>query len=188
MERVVVKVEHCVGCKTCEIACAIEHSPGKSLLTALAMPEKFKPRLRVEPAGYFSFPVRCQHCEDAPCLMACPTGAIYRDQASGAILLDEGRCIGCWMCALVCPFGAISSIGEPAKALKCDFCRDRRQQGKDPACVEACPTKALELTTVERLEQTRRRTYVAQLTAERETTAEPLLITLWRAGRYHLNV
>ena len=186
MKRVVVKVEHCTACKTCEIACAVEHVPGKSLLAGLTNPQSFKPRLRVEPSGPYSLPVRCQHCEDAPCIMACPTGAMHRDEAGGAVLVDEGRCIGCWMCAMVCPFGAISSMGSPAKALKCDFCQERQSQGREPACVESCPTKALELVEIGELEEERRRRYAAQLNAEAVSPVNPL-VELWRAGRYQAN-
>lgn len=97
------------------------------------------PRLRVEEKGVVSFSVRCQHCDEAPCFYACPTGAITRDGETGMIKVDEERCVGCWMCILVCPFGAINRDVNQRKTVRCDLC-----QGEQiPACVANCPNEAL---------------------------------------------
>jgi carbon-monoxide dehydrogenase iron sulfur subunit len=97
------------------------------------------PRLRVEERGIVSFSVRCQQCDDAPCVQACLTGALARDSVSLEAQVDQERCIGCWTCLLVCPLGAIRQDTEQKKALKCDLCLGEAM----PACVANCPNEAL---------------------------------------------
>jgi carbon-monoxide dehydrogenase iron sulfur subunit len=181
MKQVLVAYERCMGCKSCEWACFIEHSVSKVLPDALFENLISKPRIRVEPSNGYAFPIRCQHCEDAPCIRACPTGAMHRD-AFQAVVVDEDQCIGCFMCGLVCPFGAIASYRTPAVALKCDFCPDRRKAGLQPACVEACPTQALLYGDDQDFARQKRLDYVSQTVAAIEPTDQPLL-ALWRAGK-----
>ncbi len=96
-------------------------------------------RVRLEEKGPIAFSLRCQHCDEAPCIYACLTGALNRDPVSGVIDVDQEKCIGCWTCILACPFGAIKQDTEQEKAIKCDLCR-----GADvPACVANCPNEAL---------------------------------------------
>jgi carbon-monoxide dehydrogenase iron sulfur subunit len=152
MRTVFVNPERCIGCRQCEIACAIEHSVTKD--PALCLSEVPLPRTRVHvepgPVLSLSFPNKCRHCDPAPCLQVCPTGAITRDGALDLVLIEAKRCIGCAMCAIVCPFDALSfypladSAGpEVEVAVKCDGCEERVRQGRVPACVEACKVDAL---------------------------------------------
>jgi len=143
MKEVFIKLERCTACKSCEIACAVEHSSSKDLFTAIfERPSPLK-RVHVEKAFSFSYPARCLHCADAPCIRACPVGAMSRETDIGSVVVNEDRCMGCFMCAMVCPFGAISLNPGKRTALKCDFCGSRLREGRVPACVEACPTQAL---------------------------------------------
>ena len=100
-------------------------------------------RIRVfEFPDLMSVPFNCRHCEKAPCLEVCPTGALYRDE-DNAVAFDPLKCIGCLMCAVACPFG-VPKLDEYNKIVdKCDLCAERRAEGKLPACVSACPTDAL---------------------------------------------
>ena len=140
MKRVFIREEVCMGCHLCEVYCQIQHSacndPVKVFRNELLTP---LPRLRVEERYPVSFSVHCRHCSDAPCVSACLTGALGKNMETGAVTVDESRCIGCWTCLLVCPLGAIKRDTGQKMIIKCDLCN-----GKDiPVCVEQCPNEAL---------------------------------------------
>ena len=90
----------------------------------------------------------CQHCGDAPCLMVCPTGAIFRHKTTGIVDVNRDLCVGCRSCALACPFGAVHFMPD-GKMAKCHLCNERMKHGYEPACVRVCPTKALKLGPIE---------------------------------------
>lgn len=174
--------EKCVGCKSCEIACAVEHSETKNIFYSIF--ETPPPQKRIEVGlgpNFTTFPVHCRHCDPAPCLDICPTGAISRE--NGTILIDSYKCIKCWMCLIVCPFSIIQVERQDQKALKCDGCIDRKREDRLPACVEACPTKALQYKEVEEITKLERKK-VADLiyTTMKEEPVEkiPVSIKMWR--------
>jgi len=138
------RVERCLGCRSCEIACALEHSKSKTLRGAVRESPRPQRRVTVETAGSHSLPIQCLHCEDAPCVAVCPTGALHREADLGPVLIESDYCIGCRMCMIVCPFGVIGLSRDGKAAVKCDQCIERTAAGKDPACVSACPTRALQ--------------------------------------------
>ncbi len=141
MKRIYIKEEVCIGCRLCEIYCLTQHSKSKKIIKAYKgeFPRPL-PRILVEEEEHLSFALQCRHCEDAPCLDACITGAMHRDKETGAILGDEDKCVGCWMCIMVCPFGVIKRDMEGKKiASKCDLCLDE----EIPVCVANCPNEAL---------------------------------------------
>jgi carbon-monoxide dehydrogenase iron sulfur subunit len=141
MKRIYVHEEYCIGCRLCEIHCLVHHSRSKKILKAFK--EEFPravSRVLVEEHGYLSFALQCRHCEEAPCLEACITGAMYRDKRTEAVLCNEEKCVGCWMCIMVCPFGVIKRDLESNKvASKCDLCLGEEM----PVCVQNCPNEAL---------------------------------------------
>jgi carbon-monoxide dehydrogenase iron sulfur subunit len=141
MKKIYVREEYCMGCRLCEIHCLVEHSKSKKIIKAYK--EEFPravPRVIVEQAGPLSFALPCRHCEEAPCVGACITGAMHRDKTTGAVVNDQDRCVGCWSCIMVCPFGVIlRDVKERKVATKCDLCPDRDV----PVCVAACPNEAL---------------------------------------------
>lgn len=138
-KEIFVRLDRCMGCHSCEMACAVEHSDGKSLYAALSESPAPKSRLYVEwVAPDHAVPIVCRHCEDAPCMHACIAGAISRG-ADGVVVTNKDRCIGCWTCVMVCPYGVIGRHLEEHKAYRCDRCPDREV----PACVSACPVQAL---------------------------------------------
>lgn len=152
MKTVFINPERCIGCLQCELACAVEHSESKD--EKLAFLETPVPRKRVHvqagPLPTFAFPNRCRHCDPAPCLQVCPTGAISRDEEHALILIDEKKCIGCAMCAVVCPFDVVTfhplaegPTPQVTVAVKCDGCVERVSRGDTPACVEVCKVDAL---------------------------------------------
>jgi len=158
-------IDLCLGCKTCEIACAIEHSKRKDLFSAVL--QRIKPHMDVVYVGV-PVPMNCRHCDGAPCLEVCPTEAISRDD--GPVIIDASRCIGCRNCVVVCLYGAIRF---EKVAYKCDQCNERLANGLMPACVEACPVGALkferveEITKREKIEAAKRFVYAREV--EKET-------------------
>ena len=151
MKTVFVNPERCIGCKQCEIACAVEHSRSKNIYQAIFETPKSTRRIHVAPGIHLdtSFPNKCRHCEPAPCKEICPTGAIDRAPDLDNDTLDGYKCITCAMCAMVCPFDVIRFFKSPTVkldkvvAVKCDHCIERQRQGQEPACVEACKVGAL---------------------------------------------
>ncbi|MBC7131010.1 4Fe-4S dicluster domain-containing protein [Candidatus Bathyarchaeota archaeon] len=144
--KVYAKEEVCMGCHLCEVYCAVQHSKTKDVWKAYKLePEKPVPRLIVEENKPVSFALQCRHCEDAPCVEACLTGAMHKED--GVVVCDSDRCVGCWTCIMVCPYGAIRRADLQGKKLifKCDFC----QGSETPACVAHCPNEALVLVEEE---------------------------------------
>ncbi len=140
MPRIVAKEEYCLGCRLCEIHCLVQHSKSKKIIKAyIEERDKITPGILVEEKGKVSFAVQCRHCEDAPCIEACITGAMYRDPETGAVLCDTEKCVGCLMCVMVCPVGAILRSKQGKVVSKCDLCIESGV----PACVENCPNEAL---------------------------------------------
>ena len=136
----------CTGCRTCEIACAVAHSNAKSLAEAILEIPLPRYAIEVQPGEKVTLPLNCRHCEEPDCLFACKAGAVSKDEKSGQVKVDLDKCVGCWMCVMVCPFGAARSDADRGKVVKCDLCADRPE---GPACVEACPTRALFYGTAE---------------------------------------
>jgi len=140
MKRIVAHEEFCIGCRLCEIHCLVLHSKSKKIVKAFRHErDSIVPRVQVEQSGYVSFALQCRHCDEAPCLEACITGAMYRQSETGAVLCDQDKCVGCWMCIMVCPLGAISRGADRQVASKCDLCLGEGM----PACVANCPNEAI---------------------------------------------
>ena len=141
--RILIREEYCMGCRLCEVHCITEHSDSGNIIKAYrgSTPPPAS-GIYFESKGSVSFALQCRHCDDAPCLEGCLTGALYRDPESGAILHDPEKCIGCWTCIALCPFGAVKpDTGKHTVASKCDLCVERAF----PACVENCPNEAIVL-------------------------------------------
>ena len=129
----------CVGCGACVMGCRIENGlpVGVSWRRILQVNQ---PRIGGGPSFHLS--VACHHCENPPCAKACPSGALKKS-SDGLVLLESDRCIGCRYCEMACPFGAPSFDSQAGVMTKCHLCHHRLAEGSPPACVAACPTKAL---------------------------------------------
>jgi len=130
-KMLVVSAEKCASCHNCELACSFAHeeiyNPAMSRVHTLVW----------ERLG-LGVPLMSMHCEDALCLEVCPTGALYRDPATGGVLWEKTNCLGCKLCVNSCPFGNIGYDTTTKRVIKCDLC-----QG-DPACAKVCPNGTIE--------------------------------------------
>jgi carbon-monoxide dehydrogenase iron sulfur subunit len=147
VKRIVADPRKCLACRACEFACALAHAQSEDLLEAIFV-EGAKPRIYIESAGGLSVPLQCRHCEDAPCVRVCPSGALSRPSEAGPVLADQEKCIGCAFCVQACPFGVVSLGAQGKVVIKCDLCIRRQAAGLQPACVAACPVGALSLEEV----------------------------------------
>lgn len=126
----------CIGCKSCEVACSFANeavmNPSKSRISMITFIEG---RYTLP----FNVPMTCRQCADAPCLAACPVGAISRSRDKmKVILIDREVCIGCGECVGACPFGVMLFNSETKNPYKCELCNG------NPACASICPTEAIE--------------------------------------------
>ena len=140
MKKIIAKEQLCMGCGLCEVYCIVSHSKTKDIIKAYNR-EQPRPtsRVNLEIHKPVSFAIQCRHCEDAPCVNACLSGAMTKDEESDLVIHDCERCIGCWTCIMVCPYGAIKMDSSGKAVSKCDLCSDLNE----PACVSNCPNNAL---------------------------------------------
>jgi Fe-S-cluster-containing dehydrogenase component len=131
----VVDTKLCVGCKACVLACNAENGVPEGFCRDWIVEEvkgEF-PKLSMEIRSE-----RCNHCENSPCVDACPTGASHVNEG-GVVLVSHNKCTGCKACIAACPYDA-RYVHPDGYVDKCTFCLHRVQEGKDPACVDVCPT------------------------------------------------
>ena len=125
----VVTPSRCIDCGKCMLACSLHHT--RSLDPA-------RSRLKVVPRGKEQgIPVFCLHCDDAACLKACPVGAISRNEATDAVVIDAARCVRCKACLAACPFGNVTWDATASCVVKCNLCDGF------PMCATFCPSGAL---------------------------------------------
>ena len=162
----VIDLDTCVGCHACVVSCkewntggygtplsdqnAYGADPVGAWLNRVHAYEVTPAQgsMAGQDAQIVHFPRSCLHCDDAPCVTVCPTGASYKRQADGIVLVDEDWCIGCGLCAWACPYGAREMNGQAQVMKKCTLCVDRiynenlPAEDREPACVRACPSRA----------------------------------------------
>ena len=136
----VVDTRRCFGCHGCEVACKAENDVPLGNYIRQTIYHDFE-----KPAGGVArvmVPMSCQHCEDAPCIKACPCGALSKG-SGGSVVVDYDTCSGHGACKEVCPYGAIYIDPVANQAIKCHNCTHRVDEGMDPACMATCPSEAL---------------------------------------------
>ena len=137
----------CVGCRACQIACKDKNrlDVGTILRTAKTYSVGKFPAVKT-----YSYSASCNHCENPACVANCPVGAMYKAE-DGTVLHDKELCIGCQTCVNVCPYQAPQFIAAENKVTKCDACAYLRAKGMNPACVDACPSRALDFGDLDEL-------------------------------------
>jgi Fe-S-cluster-containing dehydrogenase component len=152
----------CVGCGACAVACMDQND---------IYPEKGEPPYRriyqVETGTYpnadFRYlSVACRHCEESPCVVGCPTGALAKDRETGSVSVNRDICIGCHSCAMACPFG-IPRYDTRDKLYKCTLCAERVKAGLKPACVRVCPMEALKFGIPNTVQGAKEQVYLEKL-------------------------
>ena len=149
-KRFLIDVDKCTACQLCVIACKDEHvdhdhapwtkpqpETGQFWINVLTEERGRIPRVRAS-----HMPLMCQHCADAPCIKACPEGAI-KTRDDGLVWIDSAACTGCGLCQEACPYGVIYMNDELGLAQKCTGCAHRVDVGALPRCVEICPHEAI---------------------------------------------
>lgn len=135
----IIDLNRCIGCQSCTVACKLQNR---------TVENKFSTSVKEEETGKypdsrFSFtPIQCNQCEDPPCVKPCPVKATFK-LSNGIVVTDWAKCIGDGACVDACPYGA--RFLDPRfgnRSDKCDFCLNRLGMGLEPACVEACASKA----------------------------------------------
>jgi Fe-S-cluster-containing dehydrogenase component/DMSO reductase anchor subunit len=128
----------CVNCNACNAACVLENGwkvHPRNIYTYNSISEIILPVINLSLA--------CNHCESAICMKGCPTSALRRDEITGAIIVDEIKCIGCRYCQWNCPYDAPKFDTESKTIVKCNLCYSELISGGQPACSSSCPTGAL---------------------------------------------
>jgi len=139
MKQLYYKVDKCLGCKSCEIACALAHSLTLELFKVLKEKTLSMPRKKIIVCRGKNYPISCRHCKDPKCVDACMAAALTYDKEKGMVIHDDSRCVGCWMCVMACPYAAVRPNIKTKIPIRCDKCKDKNEL----ACVKACPTGAI---------------------------------------------
>jgi formate dehydrogenase iron-sulfur subunit len=162
----------CIGCKACEVACKewnnlpADHVAltGDSYDNTGALSANTWRHVKfIEHAvrddvstpgqsGWLMMSDVCKHCHNAPCLEACPTGALFRTEFD-TVVVQQDICNGCGYCVPACPFGVVDISTLDGKAHKCTLCYDRLKGGLEPACAKSCPTDSIQFGEVGELQQ-----------------------------------
>lgn len=157
----VIDLDTCVGCHACVVSCKEWNTGGYGSPLAdvdaygdqpvgafLNRIHSYEVTPADAPAQIVHFPKSCLHCDDAPCVTVCPTGASFKRADDGIVLVDESMCIGCGLCAWACPYGAREMDPVEDVMKKCTLCVDRiynenlPEVDREPACVRTCPSRA----------------------------------------------
>lgn len=137
MKRIYVNEDWCLGCHLCEYNCAFANS-GLSDMALALKGKPIYPRIHVEGNEKISYAVSCRHCVNPICVKSCIAGALSRKD--GVIRIDSDRCVGCFTCILVCPYGALAP-DRSGVMQKCELCLENGVG--EPACVKGCPNRAI---------------------------------------------
>ncbi len=131
--------DNCIGCHACTVACKSEHDVPLGVNRTWV--KYIETGTFPDVARKFNV-MRCNQCEDAPCMAICPTSALFRSD-NGVVDFQDDDCIGCKSCMNACPYDALYINPETNTAHKCNMCNHRLEQNLEPSCQIVCPTEAI---------------------------------------------
>lgn len=131
MRQLVIKPEQCIGCRSCELACALHRSGAIDL-------EQSAVTVYESERAVYTVPVMCMNCDDPTCAKVCPVEALKRNPETGAVEWNNARCIRCGSCIAACPLGNLHFDTLKQCLTKCNLCSGQ------PSCVKVCPVAAVE--------------------------------------------
>ncbi len=176
-----IDTRRCFGCHACEVSCKAENDVplGSYIRQTFYQDVGEYPKV----ARMF-LPMACQHCEDAPCVKACPCGALHKG-GGGSVVVDYEKCCGHATCVEVCPYGAIYIDSVANQAVKCHNCYHRVENDMEPACASTCPSDAIHFGDLNdpdskvsvAMREAKKATPLVQLRGEKETKPR-----MWFAG------
>ena len=137
-EGFIYNKDKCVNCKACSAACILENGWNVSARETFSYNSEAESLIPL-----INMSLACNHCESAVCMTGCPSSAYRRDELTGAVIIDEQKCIGCRYCKWNCPYDAPKFDHLCNTIVKCNLCYSEIKTGRQPACVIACPTGAL---------------------------------------------
>lgn len=156
MKRIMIDPAKCDGCKNCTIACMASHSdmtPAGAAWTSCARAStpwtspirKPSPATASCPTARGLPPLFCRHCDIPDCAATCMSGALEKNMENGLVEYNADKCAACYMCVMNCRYGIPAITPDRKRVIKCDFCQHLEE---GPACVRACPKKAIEVREV----------------------------------------
>lgn len=134
-----IDTRRCFGCHGCEVSCKAENDVPLGHYIRQTI---YKDVGQYPQVSRMFLPMACQHCEDAPCIKACPCGALKKG-TGGSVVIDYDICCGHATCVEVCPYGAIYIDPVANQAVKCHNCYHRIEDEMSPACANTCPAEAI---------------------------------------------
>lgn len=136
-KKLVIRPASCIGCRSCMLVCSYEHF--RAISPKLSA-------VRICSADNFTdMPLMCMHCDAPECVGACPVGAIFRNEETGAVEINHEKCIRCGKCVSVCKLGNIHKA--EGIMIKCDLC------GGSPMCASVCPSGAIDFIEIREKEE-----------------------------------
>lgn len=150
-------IQNCIGCQSCQVTCKVNKSlaVGPAPCQVVPIPPRMVDGL---PKAAFIF-MPCFHCEKPWCVSACPSGAMQKRASDGIVFVDPALCVGCKSCISACPWGAPQWDPATGRAVKCDYCKDRLDEGLKPACVTVCTSHCLHFGEANKVPDPRRERY-----------------------------